>query len=267
MLVAIVGDIIGSVFERHNIKRTDFPLFSPYSHFTDDTVLTIAVADANLTGSDYASKFKEWYRLYPDRGYGPGFRKWAASDTMGPRYSMGNGAAMRVSPIGHALKRLDKVMEEAKKSTYSTHNHPEGIKGAHAISTCVYMTKNGTSKAEIKQYVTTTFGYRLDERIDEIRTYYRWDATCPGSVPQAITAFLESTDFEDTIRKAVSIGGDSDTIACMAGAIAEAYYGNAPTAIADEAYKHLDKRMIAVVEAFRQRYLLRRTNGGNDEPI
>ncbi len=254
MLGAIAGDIIGSVYERHSTKRMDFPLFDRYSTFTDDTTMTIAVADAILTGADYAEKFREWFRLYPDRGYGPGFRRWAASDRMGPRHSMGNGAAMRVSPIGWAFDSLEEVLNEARKSAEPTHGHPEGIKGARAIAACIYMARKGSPKPEIKEYIISTFGYRLDETTDEIRKYYRFDATCPGSVPQAITAFLESEDLEDAIRKAISIGGDSDTIACMAGGIAEAYYSGVPAPIAERVLSMLPADMVDVVRAFDRRY-------------
>ena len=254
MLGAIAGDIIGSVYERHNIKRTDFPLFDPRCHFTDDTVLTVAVADAIMTGAPYGQRLKEYYRYYPRSGYGAHFRRWAASDETKPYYSMGNGSAMRVSPVGFAFDTLDEVLEEARKSAEVTHNHPEGIKGAQAVASAVFLARTGRSKGEIRTYIEKTFEYDLREPLDEIRKYYRFDMTCPGSVPQAITAFLESNDFEDAVRKAVSIGGDSDTVACMAGGMAQAFYGAVPEFIAREVKNHLDNRINAIVNQFMSQY-------------
>jgi ADP-ribosylglycohydrolase len=254
MIGAIAGDIIGSVYERHNIKRTDFPLFSQGSTFTDDTVLTIAVADAILTKSDYRQKIREYFGLYPGRGYGSHFRKWASHDPSKPYYSMGNGSAMRVSPVGFAFNMLDEVLTEAKKSAEPTHNHPEGIKGAQAIASAIFLARRTNSREEIKKYIEKNFDYNLNESLDEIRKYYRLDQTCPGSVPQAIVAFLESDNYEDAIRKAVSIGGDSDTIACMAGGIAQAFYRKIPDAIVDKVKAILDERLNRVVSEFMGRY-------------
>lgn len=254
MIGAIAGDIIGSVYERHNIKLTDFPLFDQRSRFTDDTVLTIAIADAILTGSDYASKLREWYQLYPDRGYGPGFRRWAGSHKIRPRNSMGNGSAMRVSPIGFAFETLDEVLNEARKSAEPSHNHAEGIKGAQAVAASVFFARKGFSKQYIKDYLTGTFSYNLNRTIEQIRPKYKFDSTCPGSVPEAIIAFLESTDFESAIRLAVSLGGDSDTIACMAGGIAEAFYGSVSENISSQILRMLDDRQRSVVNTFMERY-------------
>ncbi len=254
MLGAIAGDIIGSVYERHNIKRMDFPLFGPWNRFTDDTVLTVAIADAILSGADYGSKLREWYHLYPDRGFGPGFRRWAVSETVRSRISKGNGAAMRVSPVGFAFDSLEKVLDEARKTAEPSHGHPEGIKGAQAVASAVFLARTGKSKKEIKAYIQKTFEYDLSEPLDEIRKYYRFDMTCPGSVPQAIIAFLESNDYEDAIRKAISIGGDSDTIACIAGGIAHAYYKVIPAEIIDKVLKALDENLNRVVQKFMKRY-------------
>ena len=254
MIGAIAGDIIGSVFERHNIKRMDFPLFDPWCHFTDDTVLTVAVADAIMTGDPYGEKLKEYYRYYPRAGYGGHFKKWAASEDTRPYFSLGNGSAMRVSPVGFAFDTLPEVLEQAKRSAEVTHNHPEGIKGAQAVAVAVFLARTGNGKGEIKLYIERTFDYDLSEPLDVIRQSYRFDMTCPGSAPQAITAFLESNDFEDTIRKAVSIGGDSDTIACMAGGIAQAYYKGVPREIRDKARSILDERLNRVVAEFTSIY-------------
>ena len=255
MIGAISGDIIGSVYEGHNIKTTDFPLFDDRCTFTDDTVLTAAIADAILTGSDYGEKLKEYFKLYPGRGYGAHFRKWAAHSSSKPYYSMGNGSAMRVSPVGFAFNTLDEVLREAQKSAEPTHNHPEGIKGAQAVACAIFLARKGTNKREIKEYVETNFDYGLNEPLDQIRTYYGFDGTCPGSVPQAIRAFLESNDYEDAIRKAISIGGDSDTIACIAGGIAEAFYKKVPNDIVDRVKKILDQRLNHIVSEFTTKYM------------
>ncbi len=250
MIGGIAGDIIGSVYEGHNIKRTDFPLFGPWNRFTDDTVLTVAIADAILTRSDYGSKLREWYQLYPDRGYGAGFRKWAASREIRPRSSWGNGSAMRVSPVGFAFNTLDEVLDEARKSAEPSHNHPEGIKGAQAIAASVFLARKGCSKEYIKDYIAGAFSYDLDRTVEYIRPKYRFDVSCQGSVPEAIIAFLESTDFESAVRFAVSLGGDSDTIACMTGGMAEAYYGGIPEEISSQVLKMLDDRQKSIVNMF-----------------
>ena len=258
MIGAIAGDIIGSVYERHNIKITDFSLFNPSSTFTDDTVLTVAIADAILSGSGYSGKLKEYYRRYPERGYGPGFRRWAASERTTPYHSNGNGSAMRVSPVGFAFDTIEEVLREAKRSAEVTHNHPEGIKGAQAVGSAIFLAGKGASKEEIKTYIREMFHYNLNEPIDSIRTHYDFDMTCEGSVPQAITAFLESEGYEDAIRKAISIGGDSDTIACIAGGIAEAFYGGVPKDIADFALAKLDDALREVIAAFEQTHSINR---------
>ena len=254
MIGAIAGDIIGSVYERHNIRRVDFPLFDTRCRFTDDTVLTVAVADAILTGSSYGDKLKEYFRYYPDAGYGPGFRRWAASRRITPYYSQGNGSAMRVSPVGFAFDTLEQVLEQAKKSAEVTHNHPEGIKGAQATASSIFLARRGATKEEIKTYVENNFKYDLNEPLDQIRIYYKHDETCPGSVPQAIRAFLESNDYEDAIRKAISIGGDSDTIACITGGISQAYYKNVSNAIVERVKKILDPELNRVVNEFTITY-------------
>ena len=255
MLGAIAGDIIGSIYEKQNITITDFPLFSPDCRFTDDTVLTVAVADVVLYGSSYAEKFKEYYSLYSHVGYGSRFRHWAASDRTKPYNSFGNGSAMRVSPVGFAFNTLEDVLHEAKRSAEATHNHPEGIKGAQAVAAAIFLARAGKSMEFIKKYITETFKYNLNEPLDSIRPHYCFDVTCQGSVPQAITAFLESNSFEDAVKKAISIGGDSDTIACIAGGIAEAYYGGVPVDIVKEVRGILDERLNKVVDEFKERYV------------
>jgi len=255
MIGAIAGDIIGSVYEFHNYKRTDFPLFDPACRFTDDTVLTVAVADYLLHGGSYVDKFKEYFRLYPHRGYGSIFARWAASDRVTPYGSFGNGSAMRVSPVGFAFNSLDEVLAEAKRSAEVTHNHPDGIAGAQSVAGAIFLARAGKDKAEIKEFVEKSFGYYLNEPLRRIRSDYGFDETCPGSVPQAITAFLESRSVVDAIRKAVSIGGDSDTIACIAGGIAHAYYKKIPSKVEEKVLAILDERLRRVVLEFKAKYL------------
>lgn len=254
MLGAIAGDIIGSIYEHKNIKTTEFPLFHPDCRFTDDTVLTVALADSLLNGVFYVNKLKEYYRAYPDAGYGGTFQRWAQSDDMSPYNSWGNGSAMRVSPVGFAFDTLEDVLDRAKQSAEVTHNHPEGIKGAQATASAIFLARRGKSKEKIREYVESNFGYRLDEPIDVIRQSYEFDVSCQGSVPQAISAFLESHDFEDAVRKAISIGGDSDTIACIAGGIAQAFYSGVPTTIAERVFEILDEPLAAVTREFSRRY-------------
>ncbi len=254
MLGAIAGDIIGSIYERNGIKTKDFPVFSPGCCFTDDTVLTVAIADAILNGGEYAERLKQYYRRYPNAGYGKSFRDWGKSDSSEPYNSWGNGSAMRVSPVGFAFDNLDTVLREAKCTAEVTHNHPEGIKGAQATAAAVFLARTGNDKAAIKSYIETTFNYDLEQTLNQIRPTYRFDVSCQGSVPQAIIAFLESTDFEDAIRNAVSLGGDSDTIACIAGGIAQAFYNGVPEPIAHQALGYLDDYLRGVTLEFKSRY-------------
>jgi ADP-ribosylglycohydrolase len=254
MLGAIAGDIIGSVYEARGIKTTQFPLFRWDCCFTDDTVLTVAVADSILTGAGYGEKLKEWYHRYPGRGYGGKFRQWAASGDMEPYGSWGNGSAMRVSPVGFAFDSLDRVLEEAERSSIVTHDHPDAVLGAQATAAAVFLARTGTSKAEMRGYIQETFGYPLDRTLEEIRPSYRFDPSCRGTVPEAITAFLESEDYEDAVRKAVSLGGDSDTLACITGGIAQAFYGGVPEPIALQVFDYLDDHLAAVTLEFGRNY-------------
>ena len=238
LLGAVIGDIIGSVYEFNNVKTKNFELMTPYSTFTDDSVMTMAVAHA-LTqfkkGSDISeSKFKtelidtmkEFGILYPSAGYGSKFRRWLYSDSRKPYNSYGNGSAMRVSPVAWYFDDLDTVERFARFSAEVTHNHPEGIKGAQAIAAAIFLARTGKSKNDIKSYISIKYNYDLNRTLDEIRPDYEFDETCQGSVSESIIAFLESDSFEDTIRNAVSIGGDSDTVACMAASIAQGMWGN-----------------------------------------
>jgi len=254
MLGAIAGDIIGSVYEGRPMKTKNFPLFSDWSTFTDDTVLTVAVADAILTDLEYGVAIKSYGRRYPHAGYGGSFYKWLLMEDSRPYNSWGNGSAMRVSPVGFAFGSIDSVLKEAEKSAEVTHNHPEGIKGAQAVALAVALAKTGRSREVIRQEITTRFEYNLDRRMEEIRPGYRFDISCQGSVPESIIAFLESVDVEDAIRNAISLGGDSDTMACIAGGIAQAYYGKIPEELEIEVRRRLPEDLLAVVDAFQERY-------------
>jgi len=254
MLGSICGDVIGSVYEPGWVKSTDFLLFTSESAFTDDTVLTVAVADCILHGKDYTDTIKRYGRRYPDAGYGAMFNQWLNSRISAPYNSYGNGSAMRVSPVGFAFDSIDDVLKESRRSAEVTHNHPEGIKGAQAIASAIFMGRTGKEKKEISEYIERQFGYNLRKTLDEIRPSYQFDETCQGSVPQAIIAFLESTDYEDAVRKAISLGGDSDTLACMAGGIAQAYYKQIPNYIVIRVRQLLDVDLLAIVDEFNKRY-------------
>lgn len=258
MLGAIAGDIIGSIYEFHNIKTKDFPLFKDESCYTDDTVLTVAVAHTILDGGGYGERLKQYYRRYPyvHGSYGERFTVWGESDSTEPYNSWGNGSAMRVSSVGFAFDDLNSVLIEAKRSAEVTHNHPEGIKGAKATAAAIFLARTTQSKSAIKSYIENTFGYDLSQTLAQIRPVYQFDVSCQGSVPQAIIAFLESTDFEDAIRNAVSLGGDSDTIACITGGIAHAFYGSVPEAIAQPALASLDELLRTVTERFISKYIV-----------
>ena len=229
MLGAVAGDIIGSVYEFRNVKSTDFELFMPQSMFTDDSVMTLAVAKWLMEDKIHSQQhlircMQELGRKYPDAGYGTHFDGWLVMDHPQPYNSWGNGSGMRVSPVGLWAKTLDEALALAVITASVSHNHPESVKGAQAIAASVFLCKEGKSKREIKEYVESTFGYDLDRTIAEIRPNYYFDVSCQGSVPEAIIAFLEGNSFEEVVRLAISLGGDSDTIACMAGAIAACMY-------------------------------------------
>ncbi len=254
MIAAIAGDIIGSIHERAHIKRTDFALFKPNSRFTDDTVMTLAVADCLLHGEPYAATLRAYGRRYPDRGYGGMFRKWLARDDMGPYQSFGNGSAMRVSPVGFAMGSIDEVLAEAKRSAEVTHDHPEGIKGAQALAVAVFLARGGADKETIRGEIAGRFGYDMKRTVAGIRPRYKFDVTCQGSVPEAILAFLDSDDVEHALRLAISLGGDADTLACMAGAVAQAYYKRVPEAIVAEVQARLTPELWALTQAFCARH-------------
>ncbi|MBN1409404.1 MAG: ADP-ribosylglycohydrolase family protein [Spirochaetales bacterium] len=260
MLGAIIGDIAGSAYEHRKVESYDFPLFQRRSCITDDSVLTIGVAGAILEvrkKKDF-SRSKEYYlqyirlygRRYPDAGYGHSFMGWLKSDKPKPYYSYGNGSGMRVSPVGLAFETMKDVLSEAKKTAEITHNHSDGIKGAQAVAGSVFLAKGGATKKEIRDFVVNKIGYPLDFDLETLRKKYRFEIQCAHSVPQAIFAFLQSNDFEDAVRKAVYIGGDSDTIACMAGAIAAAFYKSIPVDIKTKALFYLDAEQKKVMSTF-----------------
>jgi ADP-ribosylglycohydrolase len=254
MFGAIAGDVIGSVYERLPTKRIDFELFDRYSSFTDDTVLTIAVAQAIMKKADYATLLKCYARKYPDAGYGYSFYQWMSSDVAGPYNSWGNGSAMRVAPVGIAFDSIKKVLDEAKRSAEATHNHPEGIKGAQATALSIFMARTGESKDKIRDEISVRFSYDLSRTLDDIRPVYSFDVSCQRSVPESVIAFLESSSFEDAIRKAISLGGDSDTMACIAGGIAQAFYKEIPAYIIDGVRKRLPDEFLAVIDEFSRTY-------------
>jgi ADP-ribosylglycohydrolase len=254
MLGAIAGDIIGSVHEFAGTKTVDFALFHDRCRFTDDTVLAVAVADCLLHGSDYATTFRAYARAYPDAGYGMRFSRWADSDESSPYNSWGNGSAMRVAGVGHAFGSLEEVRAEARRSAEVTHNHPEGVRGAEATAAAVFLARGGHTKPQIRDALESLFGYDLRQRLDDIRPGYTFTESCRETVPPAFVAFLESKDYEDAVRKAISLGGDADTLACIAGGIAEAFYGGVPGPIARRALALLDEPLRRVTLAFCDRY-------------
>ena len=256
MLGAICGDVIGSAYERNPVKTTDFPLFCAECRFTDDTVLTVAVASALLHGRDYAEELRHFARAWPDAGYGGAFLCWMRNDCAGPYGSWGNGSATRVSPVAHAFHSAEEVLAEARKSAEVTHDHPEGIKGAQAVALAVFLACEGADKESIREEIGGRFGYDLDRSLEDIRPTYRFDVSCQGSVPESIIAFLESSDVESAIRNAVSLGGDSDTMAAIAGAIAEGYYQGVPKPLAAGVKRQLPSEFINILHEFDAQYAI-----------
>ncbi len=232
-----------------NPRRKNFSLFNGRTHFTDDTVYTVCVADIIMNGKDYVDAFKDYFRRYPHAGYGKAFKSWAASDDRKSYGSWGNGSGMRVSPVAWAFNTKEEVLSEAEKSACVTHSHPEGIKGAKAIALAVFLARKGFSKGEIKKEVVKETGYDL-----EVGILDHWDVSCQACVPQALIAFFDSEGFEDAIRRAIFRGGDSDTIAAMTGSIAQAYYG-IPKEIMAEVFSRLPEDLAAITEEFTKKYV------------
>ena len=256
MLGAIIGDIIGSVYEFNNKKQKDFHLFTPMSRFTDDTVMTLAVAEWLTEDKEHSEeglvlRMQDLGRRYPYVGYGGGFRRWLYNQQPKPYNSYGNGSAMKVSPIAFYAQSLEETLRLATISAKVTHNHPEGIKGAKAIASATYLARTGATKTEIKAYVETNFKYNLNLQLDHIRSIVCDAMSCQKTVPAAIWAFLEGEDFEDVIRIAVSLGGDSDTIAAMAGSIAQAFYG-LPLKLATYCYALLTPYLRTILNKFEE---------------
>lgn len=251
ILGAIAGDVFGSIYEFNNIKTVDFNLLDNSTRYTDDTILTIAVADAVLNGLEFNKTIANYARKYPNT-YGPGFVRWFNSKDLTPNNSFGNGSAMRVSSIGFAFKNIDEVLIKAKESALASHAHHEAVRGAQAIASCVFLANIGESKPSIKKFVENTFNYNLDFTIDEVRDDYSFSATCQDTVPHAIVAFLDSEDYESAIKLAISLGGDSDTIACMTGGIAMAYYKTLPKQLADFVLAKLPEEFKSIISLYDQ---------------
>jgi len=252
MIGAIAGDMIGSPYERYPIKHTNFdPVVSA---FTDDTVLTIAIAYSILHEAGIASSLKKFAEKYYNLPYGAGFRRWIRSWDNKPYNSFGNGSAMRVSPVGYAYDSVEEVLHQAKRTAEVTHNHPEGIKGARATALAIYLARIGESKETIRKEITDRFSYDLNRTVDEIRPDYRFDVTCQGSVPESIVAFLDSSNWEDAVKKSISLGGDSDTMACITGGIAQAYYKEIPENIVEDVRNRLPPDLREVLNEFNVKY-------------
>lgn len=262
MLGAIIGDIVGSTYEWYNVKSENFELFPAGSRFTDDTVLSVAVAEKILNDhkstmnsrKSYALWYKQYYRRYPHAGFGQMFAGWATEEGFRMQRSYGNGGAMRVTAIGLAYESLEEVLKEAKASCYFTHNHPAAMKGAMMVAAAIFWAKKQVDKAEMKKYLEKKFHCKF-QPLDELRAGYVFDSRASYSVPPAIEAFLESDSYESAIRKAISIGGDSDTIACMAGGIAQAYYREIPDHMKQTAMRILDSGLKKVACEFEEKYL------------
>ena len=254
MIGALFGDIVGSLYEHHRVKTTDFPLFQAGSRFTDDTVLTIATAESLLSGDTYDRAYRRWGRRYPNAGYGGAFRRWLAAPEAGPYNSWGNGSAMRVSPVAWAHDSVEAVLTAAERSAAVTHDHPEGIKGAQAAALAVFLARKGTPKPEIRRALADRFGYDLSRSIEDIRAVYSFDVSCQGSVPEALIAFLDTGDAESAVRAAISLGGDADTQAAIAGAAAVAFDRGIPAPVRDEIVARLPQDMLEVLLTFEKRY-------------
>lgn len=260
MLGAIIGDIVGSRYEWNNIKTKDFAFFSSECHMTDDSIMTLAIAQALLAcegdvvraGDAAVQSMRKLGRAYPTCGFGHAFRKWLYFPRPKPYHSYGNGAAMRVSPCAYVATSIEEAIALSRAVTEVTHNHPEGLKGAEAVTVAIYLARTGCSKADIREYIHRNY-YSMRFSIEGIRLIYEFDASCQGSVPQAIKAFVESDSFEDAIRNAISIGGDSDTIAAIAGSIAEAYYG-IPRHMRQDALTFMDDQTRSILDHFEQKY-------------
>jgi len=252
MIGAIAGDMIGSPYERYPIKHKNFQML--VSAFTDDTVLTAAVAHAILTGDDMADTIKAFAQKHHSLPYGRSFKRWIWSWENEPYNSFGNGSAMRVSPVGFAFDTVDDVLEEARRSAEVTHNHPEGIKGAQATALAILLARQGENKETIRNQIEDRFDYDLHRTVEDIRPAYGFDVSCQGSVPESIIAFLDADDYETTVKNAISLGGDADTMACIAGGIAQAFYKKVPADIVRGVREKLTRDLLTVLDEFNEKY-------------
>ena len=259
MIGSVIGDIVGSIYEFGNIKTKDFEFFNSNGSYTDDSILSFATADWILNGGEIARYYSRYgiENPWPMGGYGGSFQLWLVrsnrQNDFRPYNSCGNGSAMRVGPVGWAFDTKEEVLAKAKESAECTHNHPEGIKGAQATALAIFMARHGASKEDIRNEIQNEFGYNLGFTCDEIRPTYTWGGTCQDSVPQAIVAFLDGIDFEDCVRNAISIGGDSDTIGCITGSIAEAFFG-IPDDIREKGISYLPSHFAELVNTFEGKY-------------
>jgi ADP-ribosylglycohydrolase len=255
MLGAIAGDIAGSTHEWHRVESREFPLFTRASHFTDDSVLTVATAHAILADGDYGAAYHAFGNRHPHAGYGGSFRNWLRSPTRAPYDSWGNGSAMRVSPVGWAFDTEHDVLREAERSAGVTHNHAHGVAGAQAVALGIFLARRGATKDDIRRELTGRFDYDLARTVDDIRPGYSFDVSCQGSVPEAIVAFLDAAGVEDAIRNAIWLGGDADTQAAIAGSLAEAWHAGVPARIREEALSRLSDDLREVTDRFAARYM------------
>lgn len=253
MLGAIAGDVIGSIYERDNIKTKDFPLFQAHCRFTDDSVCTLAVAQALLEDCDFAGALRAFARRYPGRGYGAKFLDWSHSDAPGGNGSWGNGAVMRVSPVAYAAESETRVLELAGASAAASHDHPDAVAAAQAVALAIWLLRRGQDATAVRAAITARFGYDLSASVDQIRPSHGYDFSARGTAPVALICALEATDYEDAVRNAISLGGDSDTLACIAGSLAEALHG-LPETIAAQALDRLDDDLRDLTQRFQARH-------------
>lgn len=253
---AVAGDMVGSLHKGKKPGPESFDLLNDRPDFTSDTVLNVAVMESLLRERDYARSLKVYGRKYKDRDYGKAFDRWLQQDDPKPYHSWNNGAALRVSPIGFACRTLKEVSDEAYNCASVSHNHPDGIKGAVAIAVSVFLARNGRTKDEIRDYIESTFSYDLHRQIDHIRPDYYYDRSSEASVPESIIAFLDSTDYENAIRLAISLGGDSGRLACLTGGIAQAFYKEVPVKITNYVIEQLPHQMLETLNEFSKTYPL-----------
>lgn len=256
MIGSIIGDIAGSIHEFTGNKDPNVDLFPPDAEYTDDSILTLATAEALLTGSGYGDMYLTFGQRYPYPcgGYGVRFAEWLRSEDPMPYNSWGNGSAMRVSPIGFALDTEADVLREAARSAAVTHDHPEGIKGAQATALAVFLARKGASKDELRSAITTRFGYDLSRTVEQVRAVYHFNESCQGTVPEALIAFLDAPDFETAIRNAISLGGDADTVACITGGVAQAFFKAVPDAFVEQALNKLPVELRGIVARCAERW-------------